>query len=116
MAANEAREFDRERGAAGHMLDGVIVDLAGLKARTKHEPTKALLAKAIATCEHVNEELRKCVALLARVAEDQPGIGEAHRALAKVLTLPEDAHMVEVLTVARLTVEEVIRQQAEVPA
>lgn len=116
MAANQTREFDRERGAAGHMLDGVILDLAGLQAKTKHEPTRLLLNACIEACQRVNQELKANVALLAHIAEDPDGIGMEQRALALVMGLPEDEHMVRVLRTARLTIAEVIRQQTEVPA
>ena len=106
-----------ETGRAGHALDAVILELVALRGKTKHEPTLEALVRCEQGCEQANRELRNCVKVLERVADDPDGIGDAKHRLARVVGLPETAPMAEVLTVAALALEEVIRQQAEeVPA
>lgn len=105
-----------DTGRAGHMLDGAIVELVTLRSKTRHEPTLEALVRIEQACQHANTELRNCVAVLERVADDPDGIGDAKHRLARVVGLPETAPMAEVLTVAAIALEEVIRQQKEAVA
>jgi len=96
---------------AAHCLDEVIVTLSELSAKTKAEAVRADLARCIETCEHIQGEFGKYVALAAgldrALSKPQPGRDALKAALGVEGEATNEELCAAAAQVIRLATEEV---------